>query len=78
MASKQLEISGTRAEFSPSAGTARTRPETHQRLKDTNQRLPLEKATFLRTGFGGSRVGFTSHNHVVGGAKVVRGLEEDH
>lgn len=44
MASKQLEISGTRAEFSPSSGTARTRPETHQRLKDTNQRLPLEKA----------------------------------
>lgn len=78
MVSEWLEISGTKAEFSPSPGTAGIWPETQQLLKDLNLSLPLKKSTLLRTGFGGSRVGFTSHNHVVRQAKVLRDFGEDH
>lgn len=52
------------------------RPETYQ-LKNLSQHRPSEKATFLRTGFGGSRVDFASHNHVVSQAKVLKGFGED-
>lgn len=75
MVSEWLKVSGTKAEFSPSPGTAGIWPEV---LKGLNLSLPLKKSTLLRTCFGGSRVGFTSHNHVVRQAKVLRDFGEDH